>query len=158
MISSAIIVIRQQFSGVNIMAFYSSTIFSEANYSVRDSLLASMGYGLVMFLFALPAVYTMDTFGRRNLLLFTFPNMAWCLLGAGLSFLLPEGSKARVPLIAWFIYMFTAFYGPGESYIPDMTCRWKLIKKKASALFHRFTSVKRFRCHIESLVLRLLSV
>ncbi|KAL1975413.1 hypothetical protein VTN31DRAFT_3805 [Thermomyces dupontii] len=120
MISSAIIVIRQQFSGVNIMAFYSSTIFSEANYSVRDSLLASMGYGLVMFLFALPAVYTMDTFGRRNLLLFTFPNMAWCLLGAGLSFLLPEGSKARVPLIAWFIYMFTAFYGPGIGPIPSI--------------------------------------
>lgn len=114
MIASAIIVISQQFSGVNIMAFYSSTIFSEANYSVRDSLLASMGYGLVMFLFALPAVYTMDTFGRRNLLLFTFPNMAWCLLGAGLSFLLPTDSKARVPLIAFFIYLFTAFYGPGE--------------------------------------------
>lgn len=113
MVSSAIIVISQQFSGVNIMAFYSSTIFSQAGYSVKVSLLASMGYGLVMFVFALPAVWTMDTFGRRNLLLFTFPNMAWCLLGAGLSFLLPFDSNARVPLIAFFIYMFTAFYGPG---------------------------------------------
>jgi MFS family permease len=69
-----------------------------------------------MFIFAIPAVYTMDTFGRRNLLLFTFPNMAWCLLAAGCCFLLPEGSPARVPLIALFIYLFGAFYGPGMCY------------------------------------------
>lgn len=40
--------------------------------------------------------------------------MAWCLLAAGLSFLMPEGNSARVPLIAFFIYLFTAFYGPGQ--------------------------------------------
>jgi MFS family permease len=96
------------------MAFYSSTIFAAAGYSTLSSLLASMGYGLVLFVFAFPAVYTMDTFGRRNLLLVTFPNMAWCLLAAGLCFLMPEGSSARIPLIAFFIYLFTAFYGPGR--------------------------------------------
>lgn len=95
------------------MAFYSSTIFSQAGYSTLSSLLASMGFGLVLFIFAFPAVYTMDTYGRRNLLLLTFPNMAWCLLAAGLCFLLPEGSSARIPLIAFFVYLFTAFYGPG---------------------------------------------
>lgn len=62
MLASAIIVISQQFSGINIMAFYSSTIFSEAGYSTRDCLLASLGFGLTMFLFAFPAVWTMDTF------------------------------------------------------------------------------------------------
>lgn len=114
MISSAIIVISQQFSGINVMSFYSSTIFSEAGYSTRDCLLASLGFGLTMFIFALPAVWTMDTFGRRNLLLFTFPNMAWCLLAAGCCFLIPSDSGARVPLIAFFIYLFTALYGPGK--------------------------------------------
>ena len=29
------------------MSFYSSTIFAEAGYNVRDSLLASFGFGLV---------------------------------------------------------------------------------------------------------------
>ncbi|KAJ6069051.1 hypothetical protein N7499_010938 [Penicillium canescens] len=120
MISSSLIVIAQQFSGINAMAFYSSTIFSEAGYSPRDCLLASLGFGLTMFVFAIPAVYTMDTFGRRNLLLFTFPNMAWCLLAAGCCFLLPEGSPARVPLIALFIYLFGAFYGPGIGPIPSI--------------------------------------
>ncbi|KAJ5710137.1 hypothetical protein N7493_009729 [Penicillium malachiteum] len=112
MISSAILVISQQFSGINIMSFYSSTIFSDAGYSTRDRLLASLGYGLTMFIFGFPTIWTMDTFGRRNLLLFTFPNMAWCLLAAGLCFLISSDSGARVPLIAFFIYLFTALYGP----------------------------------------------
>ncbi|KAI7160226.1 MFS transporter [Hortaea werneckii] len=119
-VSSAIIVISQQFSGVNIMAFYSSTIFSEAGYTARQALLASFGYGLIMFIFAIPAVYTMDTYGRRNLLLLTFPQMAWCLLAAGFCFLMPEGNSARVPLIAFFVYLFIAFYGPGIGPIPSI--------------------------------------
>lgn len=113
-VASAWIVISQQFSGINIMSFYSSTIFQEAGYSTRDCLLGSLGVGAVMFVFAIPAVYTMDTFGRRNLMLLTFPGMAVCLLAAGLSFLLPDASSARVPLIALFIYLFNVLYGPGR--------------------------------------------
>lgn len=105
----------QQFSGINIMAFYSSTIFAEAGYSTKQCLLASFGFGLVNFVFAFPAIWTIDTFGRRNLLLFTFPNMAWCLVVAGCLFLVPDDVGARVPLIATFIYLFTAFYSPGRS-------------------------------------------
>jgi hypothetical protein len=115
-IASSVIVISQQFSGINIVAFYSSTIFEEAGYGVKECLLVSMGFGLIMFVFALPAVYTMDTFGRRNLLLVTFPNMAWCLLGAGFCFMIPETVGARVPLIAFFVFLFTALYGPGKSF------------------------------------------
>lgn len=120
MLSSSIIVTAQQFSGINIMSFYSSSIFSDAGYSERDCLLASLGFGLVAFVFAFPAIWTMDTFGRRNLLLFTFPNMAICLLAAGLCFLLPTDSSARVPLIALFVYLFTALYGPGMGPIPSI--------------------------------------
>jgi sugar porter (SP) family MFS transporter len=116
-VASAVIVISQQFSGINIMSFYSSTIFSEAGYNAKECLLVSMGFGLIMFVFAIPAVYTMDTFGRRNLLLVTFPNMAWCLLAAGFCFLMSESNSARVPLIAFFIFLFTALYGPGKSYV-----------------------------------------
>ncbi|KAF2465801.1 uncharacterized protein BDR25DRAFT_378490 [Lindgomyces ingoldianus] len=119
-VASAVVVISQQFSGINIMAFYSSTIFAEAGYSPKECLLVSMGFGLIMFVFAIPAVYTMDTFGRRNLLLVTFPNMAWCLLAAGFCFLIDTGVSARVPLIAFFIFLFTALYGPGMGPLPSI--------------------------------------
>lgn len=119
-LASGWIVISQQFSGINIMSFYSSTIFSNAGYGTLSTLLASLGFGLIMFVFAFPALYTMDTFGRRNLLLLTFPNMAWCLLAAGLCFLMSPDNSARVPLIAFFIYLFTALYGPGIGPMPSI--------------------------------------
>jgi MFS family permease len=63
----------QQFCGVNVIAYYSSEIFVEANFPEQQALAASLGFGIVNFLFAIPAFYTIDTFGRRNLLLTTFP-------------------------------------------------------------------------------------
>jgi hypothetical protein len=43
--------------------------------------------------------------------------MAWCLVVAGCCFLLPTDVSARVPLIAFFVYLFTAFYSPGEFFL-----------------------------------------
>jgi len=105
-LASWVVMIAQQMCGINIIAFYSSTIFHQAGYSARQALLASFGFGLVNWLFAFPAIYTIDTFGRRNLLLFTFPNMAWTLLAAGFCFLIDQNSSARVPLIAFFVFLF----------------------------------------------------
>ncbi|KAK2751560.1 hypothetical protein FQN55_000281 [Onygenales sp. PD_40] len=102
---------------VNVIAFYSSTIFEEADIGPKFALLGSFGYGMVNFLFSLPAILTIDTFGRRSLLLFTFPQMAWTLLAAGLCFKIDKG-PAHTALIAFFIYLFTAFYSPGEGPVP----------------------------------------
>jgi len=64
---------------------------------------------------------TQDTYGRRSLLLFTFPNMAWSLLVVGLCSLIASGSsdsKLRLGLMAFFIYVFAMFYSPGEGPVP----------------------------------------
>jgi MFS family permease len=103
---------------VNIIAFYSSTILQSAGASNRDALLFSFGFGAVNFLFAIPAFFTIDTYGRRTLLLFTFPQMAWTLLAGGFSFYIPESSKAHLGVIALFIFLFAAFYSPGEGPVP----------------------------------------
>ena len=105
-LASFVVMIAQQMCGINIIAFYSSTVFALAGYSAKQALLASWGFGLVNWLFAFPAVWTIDTFGRRNLLLFTFPNMAWTLLAAGFCFFIPDSSAARLPLVALFIFLF----------------------------------------------------
>jgi MFS family permease len=83
-----------------------------------NALLASFGFGVVNFVFAFPAIWTIDTFGRRTLLLFTFPQMAWTLLGAGFSFYIPQESRAHLGLIALFIFLFAVFYSPGEGPVP----------------------------------------
>ncbi|ODN80979.1 hypothetical protein L202_03089 [Cryptococcus amylolentus CBS 6039] len=117
-LASGVVMLAQQMCGINIIAFYSSSVFSQAGYGNLECLLASWGFGLINFIFAIPAVFTIDTFGRRNLLLSTFPNMAWTLLVTGLCFLIPTTSSARVPLIAVFIYIFAMFYSVGEGPVP----------------------------------------
>lgn len=117
-LASFTVMIAQQMCGINIIAFYSSTVFQNAGASVTGSLLASWGFGLVNFVFAWPAIWTIDTFGRRGLLLFTFPQMTWTLLAAGLCFLIPSSSPAHLGLVALFIFLFAAFYSPGEGPVP----------------------------------------
>ncbi|EDN02138.1 hypothetical protein HCAG_00002 [Histoplasma mississippiense (nom. inval.)] len=117
-LASFVVMIAQQMCGINTMAFYSSTIFAEANATVTESLFASWGFGLINFVFAFPAVWTIDTYGRRALLLFTFPQMAWTLLAGGFAFYIPQDSRAHLGVIAFFIYLFAAFYSPGEGPVP----------------------------------------
>ncbi|KAK5231032.1 hypothetical protein LTR72_000212 [Exophiala xenobiotica] len=113
-IASLVVFMGQQFCGMNVIAFFSSTIFVRAGASETTALLTSLGYGAVDFAFAIPAIFLIDKFGRRTLLLSTFPHMAWTLLAAGFCFYIPESSKAHVGLIAFFVYMFTALYSIGQ--------------------------------------------
>ncbi|PYH92608.1 galactose-proton symport [Aspergillus ellipticus CBS 707.79] len=117
-LASFVVMIAQQMCGINIVAFYSSTVFQQAGASVTGALFASWGFGLVNFLFAFPAIFTIDTWGRRALLLFTFPQMAWTLLAAGFSFYIPKGETAHLACIAFFVFLFAAFYSPGEGPVP----------------------------------------
>ncbi|QSZ33018.1 hypothetical protein DSL72_002603 [Monilinia vaccinii-corymbosi] len=116
--ASGIVMIGQQMCGINIIAFYSSTIFKQAGATIIGALLASFGFGLINFIFAWPAVWTIDTFGRRTLLLFTFPQMFWTLLAAGLCFYIPASSDAHIGMVAFFIYLFDIAYSPGEGPVP----------------------------------------
>ncbi|TXT15535.1 hypothetical protein VHUM_00038 [Vanrija humicola] len=112
-LAASTVMLAQQMCGINIISFYSSTVFKESGSSDTQALYASLGFGALNFAFAIPAVFTIDTFGRRSLLLATFPGMAIFLLATGLVFLLPVGTL-RLGLAATFIYIFTAFYSVGE--------------------------------------------
>ncbi|KAJ8696572.1 hypothetical protein PTI98_006432 [Pleurotus ostreatus] len=116
-LASLIVMFLQQFCGVNVIAYYSSNIFTEARFSETQALLASFGFGCINFVFAFPAVYTIDTFGRRNLLLTTFPLMAIFLLMTGFAFWIPEGN-GRLAVVALGIYLFGIAYSPGEGPVP----------------------------------------
>ena len=57
---------------------------------------------------------------KPTLRLTGLPNldMFWPLLAAGFCFYMDEDNKARLPLIALFIYIFDAFYSPGQGPVP----------------------------------------
>lgn len=118
---SYFVMFMQQFCGINVVMYYSTAIFQDGGFSRSEALLTSMGMGLINWLFALPAFYTIDTFGRRNLLLVTFPLMSLSLIFTGFSFYIPEGT-ARLACIATGIYIFAAVYSPGAGPVPFTYC------------------------------------
>ena len=115
------VMLSQIICGINIISFFSSTIFATAGFTDFQALIASTLFGLTNFLFAFPAIWTMDSLGRRSLLLYTLPPMALTLLLTGLTFRLPEG-QAQLWLLAGLIYLFCALYSPGMGPVPPAYC------------------------------------
>lgn len=101
-----------------------------------------MGFGIINFVFSFPAVWTIDTLGRRTLLLLTFPLMAlfqgFIAIALGVQ---NESSQPAVLLVG--IYLFIASYSPGEGPVPfvsfsfrnvvwELTCAGVLSREHAS--------------------------
>lgn len=107
-----------RFCGVNSLAYYSSEIFVNGGFTEQSALAASLGFGIINWTFAIPAIYTIDTFGRRNLLLFTLPLLAVFLLFIGFSFWIPGDGTARTACVALGIYLYGIVYSPGQGPVP----------------------------------------
>lgn len=59
------VMIAQQMCGINIIAFYSTTIFVDAGLGEFKAMIGSFGFGLINWLFAFPAFWTIDTVSRH---------------------------------------------------------------------------------------------
>ncbi|KAJ7143519.1 hypothetical protein C8R43DRAFT_568102 [Mycena crocata] len=116
-LASFIVMFMQQFCGVNVIVYYCSSIFTQYGFSLEQAFGASLGFGIINTLVALPALYTIDIFGRRPLLLWTFPFMTLFLLMTGFAFWI-ENLTARVAVVALGIYLFDIAYSPGEGPVP----------------------------------------
>lgn len=133
LIASVTTMFFQQFCGVNVLAYYSTSVLLNANFSISSALLASMGFGIINFLFGLPALWLIDSFGRRSLLLATFPFMAIFQLFIAIAFAATGGGNGgtsggattgsdtnvvQTTLVLLGMYLFAVAYSPGEGPVP----------------------------------------
>ena len=116
--AAAIVMISQQLCGINLLIFYSSTLFCDAGIS-QDSassfvpLMLSLGIGFTNFACALRAYKWIETHGRRWLLVFSIPSLALTMAGAAVGF-----AKHQRTVVAVFAYLFTAVYSVGLGPVP----------------------------------------
>lgn len=113
LISAGTVNLAQQLSGVNVFAFYSTELVGnvrggESTDNKLQPMAYSLGFGAINFLFALPAVRSIDTLGRRRWLLMTLPFMALFMLGGALAYQI-ENPNIRVGIVALFLYCKSTF-------------------------------------------------
>ncbi|KAG2111361.1 hypothetical protein DEU56DRAFT_920058 [Suillus clintonianus] len=111
-LASWVVMFGQQFCGVNVIAYYSSNIFLASGFTQVAALASSLGFGALNWLFAIPAVFTIDTFGRRKLAFVHIPLHGH--LSPNHRFLLLEYFGDRA--CCW--HLFAIFYSPGEGPVP----------------------------------------
>jgi MFS family permease len=75
----------QQWCGINVIFNYAQEVFAEAGYTVSDIMLNIVVTGVVNLAFTFVAIYTVDRFGRRPLMLLGAGGLAliYAALGAG---------------------------------------------------------------------------
>lgn len=135
-----------------VLVYYSTYVFVERDwFTISDALLvrtpaltcafkssdrsqAGMGFGIINFVFALPAVWTIDTFGRRNLLLVTFPFMA--IFHGFIAIALGVGNKGpQTAVLLVGVYLFAVAYSPGEGPVPFVSHRMPALPHDSLMLF-----------------------
>ncbi len=105
--------ILSQLTGINAIIYYGPRIFTLAGLNVADSLDSQVIIGVVNVLFTLLAIWKIDTFGRRGLLLTGISGMFFFLLVIGLFFLvgLTRGLWLLIPMLL-YIACFAFSIGP----------------------------------------------
>jgi len=107
---SIILMIIQQFSGVNSVNYYMGTLMHETGISKQNSVYTSMIGGGTGFLSTIPAIYLMDRLGRRTLLLTLIPGVFIGLLIIGFSFL-ASNLHTREGVYIWGVVIYYLFWG-----------------------------------------------
>lgn len=96
-----VLAVLQQWSGINVIFNYAEEIFREAGYGISSILFNIVITGLVMLVFTLIAIQTVDKFGRRILMLTGCAGIALShtLIGFGYWFHL-KGLLVVIPVMA----------------------------------------------------------
>jgi len=83
-----ILAVFQQWCGINVIFNYAHDIFREAGYEVGDNMFNIVVTGITNLVFTFVALFTVDRFGRRPLMLIGSAGLAmiYAMLGAGYYF------------------------------------------------------------------------
>ena len=102
----------QQFVGINVVLYYAGNIFKNMGASTDSSLLQTIIIGLINLIFTILAIFTVDKFGRKPLMIIGALTMGISMFALGLSFYMQ--SQGIMALVFMLIYTagFAMSWGP----------------------------------------------
>jgi SP family xylose:H+ symportor-like MFS transporter len=102
----------QQFVGINVVLYYAPEIFKGMGMETDASLLQTIIVGAINMLFTILAIFTVDKFGRKKLMIIGSAVMAISMIGLGFTLYLKVDGYPSLLLMLLYIAAFAMSWGP----------------------------------------------
>lgn len=112
LVVGVILAVFQQWCGINVIYNYAEELFSAADYGVSEILLNIIVTGIVSLVFCLLAIWTVDRWGRRKLMLFGSLGLAILYSVLGISYIINLEGSAVLLIILLSIAVYSMTLAP----------------------------------------------
>jgi len=112
LVIGVVLAILQQITGINVILYYGPEIFKQTGVEMNQALLWTIIVGACLLLFTLVAIWKVDRFGRKPLMIAGAAGMGACLIGSGLAFYFQEAGAWVLVFILGYIACFALSVGP----------------------------------------------
>jgi len=102
----------QQFVGINVVLYYAGDIFRSMGSGNDSSLVQTIIVGVVNLIFTILAIFTVDRFGRKPLMIIGALAMGVSMLALGLSFFLEKMGLISLIFMLTYTAAFAMSWGP----------------------------------------------
>jgi MFS transporter, SP family, xylose:H+ symportor len=102
----------QQFVGINVVLYYASNIFRNMGKSIDSSMIQTIIVGIVNLVFTVLAIFTVDRFGRKPLMIIGGIGMALSMFALGFSFYFGKLGLAALIFMLTYTAAFAMSWGP----------------------------------------------
>jgi MFS transporter, SP family, xylose:H+ symportor len=107
-----VLAVLQQVTGINVFLYYAPEIFKKLGAGTDAALLQTITVGAVNLLFTLVAIYTVDRWGRKPLMVTGAAGMGLCLLAMGWASYCQQTDLWALLCILGYIACFALSVGP----------------------------------------------
>ena len=112
LVIGVVLAILQQITGINVILYYGPEIFKQTGVQMNQALLWTIIVGACMLLFTLLAMWKVDQFGRKRLMIIGAAGMGACLTASGLAFYFQQAGAWVLVFILGYIACFAMSVGP----------------------------------------------
>lgn len=102
----------QQFVGINVVLYYAGNIFRNMGNSNDFSMIQTIIVGIVNLVFTILAIFTVDRFGRKPLMIIGGAGMALSMFGLGFSFYFGKLGLGALIFMLTYTAAFAMSWGP----------------------------------------------